>query len=113
MIAATRSATASTKRRRRETRSNLHRRRPHRQLSAHRRGAERAIEQRKQHEPGEKSAEMGDPGHRHLRETKRLSSGAENQIRPEPDQYEDKGPALDKNLAEARGRNRLDLRPTD
>ena len=54
---------------------------------------------------------MGDPGDRHIGKAEHLSSGAENEIRPEPDQNEDKRPTLDKNLGEAGGRDRLDLRP--
>ena len=88
-------------------------RRVRRKLAGHRRGAERAIEQRKQQEPGEKAAEMGDPGHRHVREAEHLGPGAENEIRPEPDQNEDERAALEKDAARLAAGIDLDLRPAD
>src|SRR5580698_2547665 len=85
----------------RQMRSSLHGVRVRRKLSGHRRRAERAIEQRKQHESGDKAAEMSDPGNRHFGEAQRLSSGAENEVRAEPDQNEDERPTLHKDPAEA------------
>src|ERR1700722_19996047 len=93
-------------------RSSLHGARVRRKLSSHRRRAEWAIEQRKQQESGDKAADMSDPGHRHVGKAQRLSSGAENEVRSEPDQNEDERPALHKDAAEARSRNRLDLGTT-
>src|ERR1700733_1887598 len=92
--------------------SSLHGPRVRRKLSGHRRRAERAIEQRKQDEPGDKAAEMSDPGHRHIGKAQGLSSGAENQIRSKPDHNEDERPTLRKDAAQARSRNRLDLGTT-
>src|SRR6202035_6150008 len=93
-------------------RSNLHGARVGRKLSGHRRRAERAIEQRKQHESGDKAAEMSDPGNRHIGKAQRLSSGAENEVRSEPDHNEDERPTLPKDAAKGRSRNRLDLGTT-
>src|ERR1700720_2795414 len=93
-------------------RSNLNGARVGRKLSDHRWRAERAIEQRKQHKSGDKAADMSDPGHRHVGKAQRLSSGAENEVRSEPDQNEDERPTLHKDAAEARSRNRLDLGTT-
>src|SRR5580700_8984797 len=93
-------------------RSSLHGPRVRRELSGHWRRAEWAIEQRKQNESGDKAADMSDPGDRHVGKTQRLSSGAENEVRSEPDQNEDERPTLHKDAAEARSRNRLDLGTT-
>ena len=93
--------------------STLHSRRFRRKLSAHRRRTERAIEQRKQQEPSAKSADMSNPRHRHVRKTERLGSGAENEIRSQPDQKENERATLDKHVAQASGGDRLDLRPAD
>src|SRR6202453_4025790 len=93
-------------------RSSLHGARVRRKFPGHRRRLERAIEQRKQHESSDKAADMSDPGDRHVREAEYLSSGAEDEIRSEPDHNEDERPALRKDAAEARSGNRLDLGTT-